>query len=68
MSIAALSQANGLDLLNRYSQSAGQAPAATAADASTQVLRKALALAQLSATEVLAGGPPDTGSQLDVNA
>jgi len=68
MSIAALSPANGLDLLNRYSQSTGPAPATTAVDASSQVLKKALALAQLSGTEVLAGGPPDTGSQLDVNA
>jgi hypothetical protein len=67
MSTSALSQANGADLLNLLSQSRGQAPA-TPVDASTQVLKKALAQAQLSAFEVLAGGTPETGTLLNVTA
>ena len=67
MSVTALSQANGADLLNLYGQSTGQAPAATAVDASTEVLKKALAQAQLSASEVLSGAS-DTGNQLNVLA
>ena len=65
MSVNAISQANGADLLNLLQQSQGQPT--TAVSASTDVLKKALAEAQLSASEVLGGGSPDA-SLLNVYA
>jgi hypothetical protein len=62
MSLAAISAANGADLLNLYAQDNGQAPAATAASASTAVLQKAIAVAQLSEAEILGGGSGETTS------
>ena len=67
MSINAISQANGADLLNLYSQSVGQGGASTAVDAGVNVLKKALAQAQLSASEVLAGGGSDATSGKQIN-
>jgi hypothetical protein len=62
MPLAAISAANGTDLLNLYSQDTGQVPAATAASASTAVLQKAIAVAQLSEAEILGGGSGETTS------
>jgi len=67
MSVNAINQANGADLLNLYSQATGQVPA-NAVTATTDVLKKALVEAQLSASEVLAGSPPETGTLLNVQA
>jgi len=67
MSLSAITQANGADLLNLYTQSTGQTPANTAVSASEQVLRKALAEAQLSASEIL-GGDSGDASQINVFA
>ena len=63
MSVNAISQASGADLLSLYSQSAGQNPAPTAASASTSALKTAIAEAKMS-EEALLGG--DSGSQLNV--
>ena len=67
MSVSSISQANGADLLNLYAQSTGKAPVSPVT-ASTDVLKKALAEAQQSASEVLAGGDNTSGSQLNVYA
>lgn len=67
MSLSAITKANGADLLNLYAQSVGQAPANTAVSASAQVLKKALAEAQLSASEILSGDSADA-SQINVFA
>jgi len=68
MSLSAISQANGADLLNLLNQSTGQIPAGTAVTASVNVLKKAIAQAQLSESEILGGATPDSGSQLNVFA
>jgi hypothetical protein len=65
MSVNAISQANGADLLNLLQQSQGQPT--TAVSASTDVLKKAIAEAQLSESEVLGGASPDA-SLLNVYA
>jgi hypothetical protein len=65
MSVSAISQANGADLLSLLNQSTGQAPAVTA---SVDVLKKAIAQAQLSESQIIAGNTPDSGSQLNVFA
>jgi len=62
MSLSAISAANGADLLNLYAQDSGQASAATAVSASEAVLKKAIAVAQLSESEILGGGSGETGS------
>jgi hypothetical protein len=67
MSISALSQANGADLLNLYQQSTGQTQAGSQVTASTDVLKKALAQANLSASEVI-GGNSDSGNQINLYA
>ena len=67
MSINALTQATGADLLNILAQEQGAAPA-TAVSASVNILKKALAEAQLSAAEVLDGGTGDTGSLVNLFA
>ena len=68
MSLSAISQANGADLLNLLNQSTGQIPAGAAVTASVNVLKKAIAQAQLSESEILGGATPDSGSQLNVFA
>jgi hypothetical protein len=68
MSLSAISQANGADLLNLLNQSTGQAPAGAAVTASVNVLKKAIAQAQLSESEIVGGAAPDSGSQLNVFA
>lgn len=65
MSVNALSQANGADLLSLLSESQGQGP--TAVTASTDVLKKAFAVAQVSEQE-LVGEIDNIGSQLNVYA
>jgi hypothetical protein len=66
MTVTAIGQANGADLLNLYSQSVGRG-AATSVEASVDLLKKALAEASLSTSEVLAGSG-DSASQLNVFA
>jgi hypothetical protein len=68
MSVSAISQANGADLLSLLNQSTGQAPAGTAFTASVDVLKKAIAQAQLSESQIIAGNTPDSGSQRNVFA
>jgi hypothetical protein len=68
MSINAINQASGADLLNLLAQSTGQAPAGTAVTASVDVLKKAIAQAQLSESQIIGGDSPDSGSQLNVLA
>jgi hypothetical protein len=67
MSVSAISLANGADLLNLLNQSTGQAPASTAVTATVDVLKKAIAQAQLSESQIVVGSP-DLGSQLNVFA
>jgi len=64
MSVNAISQASGADLLNLYSQSVGQGGATTPVDATAALLKTALAEAQMSEAELLGGSV--VGSQLDV--
>jgi hypothetical protein len=68
MSVNAISQANGADLLNLLNQSTGQARAGTAVTASVEVLKKAISQAQSSESQIFPGGSPDTGGQLNVFA
>jgi putative AlgH/UPF0301 family transcriptional regulator len=68
MSVSAISQANGADLLSLLDQSTGHVPAGTAVTASVDVLKKAIAQAQLSESQILAGNTPDSGGQLNVFA
>jgi hypothetical protein len=68
MSVTAISQASGADLSNLLNQSTGQAPAGAAFTASVNVLKKAIAQAQLSESEIVGGAAPDSGSQLNVFA
>lgn len=68
MSVSAISQANGADLLSLLNQSTGRAPAGTAVTASVDVLKKAIAQAQLSESQIIAGNTPDSGSNLNVFA
>jgi len=55
MSVSAISQANGADLLSLLNQSTGQAPAGAAVTASIDVLKKAIAQAQSSESQIIAG-------------
>jgi len=68
MSLSAISQANGADLLSLLNQSTGQTPAGAAVTASVNVLKKAIAQAQLSESEIVSGAISDSGSQLNVFA
>ena len=68
MSVNAISQANGADLLNLLSQTTGQTAPGTAVTASVDVLKKAIAEAQLSESEIVGGGSPDSGGQINVFA
>jgi hypothetical protein len=63
MSVNAISQANGADLLNLYSQSVGQGAADLTSSASAAALKVAVAEAKMSEA-ALAG----SANQLDVYA
>ena len=65
MSVNAISQANGADLLNLYSQSVGQG-ASTAVSASVAAVKTAIEEAKMSEAALLGGS--DSGSQLNVFA
>jgi hypothetical protein len=65
MSANAISQANGADLLNLFSQAAGQSPAGTPVSASVEVLKKAIQQVQMSESEILAGA---SGNQINLFA
>jgi putative AlgH/UPF0301 family transcriptional regulator len=67
MSVSAISQANGADLLSLLNQSSGQA-AGAAVTASIDVLKKAIAQAQSSESQIIAGNSLDAGGQLNVFA
>jgi hypothetical protein len=56
------------DRLNLLNQSTGQAPTSPAFAASVEVLKKAITQAQSSESQIVAGGNPDTGGQLNVFA
>ena len=60
MSVNALSQANGADLLQRFSESTGKAPANPAQDATPAALKTAVAVTKLN--EASAAGSGDSGS------
>ena len=62
-----ISQANGADLLNLYSQSVGQGAVASAVTASVNVLKTAIAQAKLCASEIIAGNS-DSGNQINLYA
>jgi hypothetical protein len=66
MSVNAISQANGADLLNLLNQSTGQARTSPAFAASVEVLKKAITQAQSNESQIFAGGIPDSGGQLNV--
>jgi hypothetical protein len=65
MSVNAVSQANGADLLSLLSAGQGQGP--TAVTASAEVLKKAIAVAQVSEQE-LVSEIDNIGQQLNVFA
>ncbi len=64
MAVNGISQANGADLLQRFVESNGQAPAASPAENTAASLKIAKAEAQLSEASVLGGGAPDTSGTL----
>ena len=68
MSVNVISQANRADLLGLLNQSTGQASAGTAVTASVDVLKRAIAQAQLSESQINGGNTLDSGSQLNVFA
>ena len=67
MSVNSITQANGADLLNLYSESVGQGGTAMATDVTANALKKALAEAQLSASEILNGGTGNGSAGGQVN-
>jgi len=68
MSVTGINQAAGADLLNLYSQSAGQAGADLLSNASAAQLKVAVAEAQLSETFLVGNGGDNVGNQLNVYA
>ena len=68
MSVNVISQANRADLLGLLNQSTGQVSAGTAVTASVDVLKRAIAQAQLSESQINGGNTLDSGSQLNVFA
>jgi hypothetical protein len=67
MSVNALTFANGADVLQRSMQPAQQSGAAPVADNTKNLLKTALAEAQISASELIAASDPVTsGSLLNV--
>jgi hypothetical protein len=64
MAVNGISQANGADLLQKFAESSGQAPAAPPAQNTAASLKIAQAEAQLSEASVLGGGAPDTSGTL----
>lgn len=70
MSVDAISQANGADLLNIFAQSTG-APAATTSRAAQFALQQAKKLAQISESQIVSqvdSLAPQTGTLLNVFA
>jgi len=63
MTVNGISQANGADLLQKFLEQIGQAPAAAAQNTDAS-LKIAKAEAQLSEASVLGGGSPDTSGAL----
>ena len=63
MAVNGISQANGADLLQKFLEQSGQAPAA-AAQKTAASLKMAKAEAQLSEASLLGGGTPDTSGTL----
>jgi len=70
MSINGISQASGADVLSLYSQGTGGGAAASTSNASAAVLQTAIALAQMSESQLVGqtGDGSTTGSQLNVYA
>ena len=70
MSIQGISQASGADLLSLYGQGMGSAAAASTNSASAAVLQTAIAMAQMSESQLVgqASDGNTTGSQLNVYA
>jgi len=69
MSVSALLQANGADLLQRYEQTAGKSAAAGTPQNTNKMLKEALQEAKLSEASVADGGDPlSTGSSLNTYA
>lgn len=68
MSATGISQAVGADLLNLYTQSVGQGPAAITASASAAQLKVAIAEAQLSEAFLIGNAGDNTGNHLNVYA
>lgn len=64
MAITALTQASGADLLDKYQQTTGQASPAQKPQAAAQVLKTAVAEAQLSEASLVSGGGADTSGAL----
>ena len=63
MSVNGISQANGADLLQKFLEQSGQAPAASPQNTAAS-LKIAKTEAQLSEASVLGGGAPDTSGAL----
>jgi hypothetical protein len=63
MAVNGISLANGADLLQKFLEQSGQAPAAAAQNTAAS-LKVAKAEAQLSEASVMAGGSPDTSGTL----
>ncbi len=70
MSVDAISQASGADLLNRFAQSTGS-PAATTSRAAQFALQQAIELAKISESQIVSQADsftPATGTNLNVFA
>jgi hypothetical protein len=63
MAVNGISRANGADLLQKFLEQSGKAPAAAAQNTAAS-LKTAKAEAQLSEAAVLGGGSPDTSGTL----
>ena len=63
MAVNGVSQANGADLLQKFLEQSGKAPAAAAQNTAAS-LKTAKAEAQLSEAAVIGGGSPDTSGTL----
>ena len=63
MAVNGITQANGADLLQKFLEQSGQAPAAQAQNTAAS-LKTAKAEAQLSEASVLGGGSSDTSGTL----
>src|SRR5713101_666596 len=64
MSVNGINPANGVDLLARLKQASGFGSASNSVDAGVGVLKKAVAITQLSEQELLASASSDTTGKL----